>query len=81
MFRNYYRLYNSNYIPYSKDYGPEPFATNIKEVTMKNENFRSTLWTGEHLQITLMCIGKGESIGLERHTNLDHWNMAVSYYK
>lgn len=82
MFRKYYRpcRANTNHMsngrmnmPCSKDYGPEPFATNIKEATIKNDNFRSALWTGEHLQITLMCIGVGECIGLERHPHLDQF--------
>ena len=80
MFRNYYRPYGGNRmsnsrmnIGCSRDYGPEPFATNIKEVTLKNENFRTALWTGEHLQITLMCINVGESIGLEMHPCTDQF--------
>ena len=80
MFRKYYRPYSVNanynnkmYMPYARDYGAEPFATNIKEITMKNDNFRTALWTGEHLQITLMCIKVGECIGLERHSDLDQF--------
>lgn len=53
------------------DYGPEPFATNIKEATLQNNNFRTTIWTGENLQVTLMCINVGESIGLEVHPHTD----------
>lgn len=55
------------------DYGGEPFITNICEAAKKNNNFRRALWTGEHLQLTLMCIGVGECIGLETHTNLDQF--------
>lgn len=58
---------------YSRDYGPEPFATDIKEITMKNNNFRTALWTGEHLQVTLMCINPGESIGIEVHPCTDQF--------
>ena len=32
-----------------------------------------SLWTGSHLQLTLMSINPGESIGLERHNNLDQF--------
>ena len=46
---------------------------NINEVTKQNKNFRTTLWTGQHLQITLMSINVGESIGLEMHPNLDQF--------
>lgn len=55
------------------DYGPEPFVTNINEATKRNTNFRTTLWTGDHLQLTLMCIDVGEDIGLECHPDLDQF--------
>ncbi|WP_027624958.1 cupin domain-containing protein [Clostridium lundense] len=63
---------NANLIPL-KDYGPEPFAVNINEVTKQNTNYRTALWTGEHLQLTLMSINTGEDIGLEVHPNLDQF--------
>ncbi|MFC4354333.1 cupin domain-containing protein [Chryseomicrobium palamuruense] len=56
-----------------KDYGPYPFVINIEEATLQNETFRTALWTGDHLQVTLMSIGVGEDIGLERHPNLDQF--------
>lgn len=56
-----------------KDYGPEPFIVNIKKVTMRNNNFRTALWTGKHLQLTLMSINVGEEIGFETHSNLDQF--------
>lgn len=55
------------------DYGPQPFVVNIEEATKQNNNFRTTLWTGEHLQLTLMRINPGEDIGLELHPNLDQF--------
>lgn len=56
-----------------KDYGPEPFTVNIEEITTQNKNFRTVLWTGEHLQLTLMSINPGEDIGLEIHPELDQF--------
>lgn len=56
-----------------RDYGPEPFVVNIKEATKKNTDFRMVLWTGGHLQLTLMSIKVGEDIGLEIHPNLDQF--------
>jgi mannose-6-phosphate isomerase-like protein (cupin superfamily)/rubrerythrin len=56
-----------------QDYGPEPFIIDIEEVTKENTNFRTALWTGEHLQITLMSIEVGDDIGLETHPNLDQF--------
>ncbi len=55
------------------DYGPEPFVTNIEQAAKQNSNFRTVLWTGKHLQLTLMCIGAGQDIGLENHPNLDQF--------
>lgn len=55
------------------DYGPKPFVINIEEVTKQNNAFRTALWTGNHLQLTLMSIKPGEDIGLEVHPNLDQF--------
>lgn len=63
---------NSQYIPL-RDYGPEPFVINIEDATKLNNNFRLALWTGYHLQLTLMSINVGEDIGLEIHPNLDQF--------
>ena len=54
-----------------KDYGPEPFVVNIEEATKQNNTFRTALWTGEYLQLTLMSINPWDDIGLERHTDHD----------
>ncbi|QEK13583.1 cupin domain-containing protein [Crassaminicella thermophila] len=56
-----------------KDYGPKPFVVNIDEATKQNNYFRIALWTGKHLQLTLMSIDVGEDIGLEVHPNLDQF--------
>ena len=58
---------------YIKEYGSNPLVINIEEVTNDNNNFRTALWTGRHLQITLMSIPVGESIGLEIHPNTDQF--------
>lgn len=56
-----------------KDYGPKPFVVNIDEATKQNKNYRTTLWTGKHLQTTLMSLKVGEDIGLEMHPNVDQF--------
>ncbi|MFC7062638.1 cupin domain-containing protein [Halobacillus seohaensis] len=56
-----------------RDYGPNPFVININEATKQNDTFRTALWTGEHLQVTLMSIDVGEDIGLEMHPNVDQF--------
>lgn len=55
------------------DYGPYPFVINIEKATEQNDYFRVALWTGEHLQLTLMSIDVGEDIGLEVHPNTDQF--------
>ncbi|WP_416150347.1 cupin domain-containing protein [Salipaludibacillus sp. HK11] len=56
-----------------KDYGSAPFVVNMEKVTKQNDTFRTALWTGKHLQLTLMSIGVGEDIGLEVHPHLDQF--------
>lgn len=55
------------------DYGPKPFAVNINEATKQNNTYRTALWTGTHLQVTLMSINVGEDIGLEIHPDVDQF--------
>ncbi|HQE66534.1 MAG TPA: cupin domain-containing protein [Bacillota bacterium] len=56
-----------------QDYGPEPFVVNINEASKENSNFRTAIWTGRHLQVTLMSINVGEDIGLEIHPEIDQF--------
>lgn len=70
---NYYNRYHSTNVNLIRDYGPEPFVVNIEEITKLNNTFRTALWTGEHLQLTLMSIPVGESIGLEIHPDTDQF--------
>ncbi|NLM27518.1 MAG: cupin domain-containing protein [Clostridiaceae bacterium] len=56
-----------------KDYGPQPFVVDIEDAAKINNNFRLALWTGDHLQLTLMSIDVGEDIGLEVHPDLDQF--------
>ncbi|MDD3692564.1 MAG: cupin domain-containing protein [Oscillospiraceae bacterium] len=61
------------YSPKSNDYGPNPFVINIEKATLQNNYFRTALWTGNHLQLTLMSIKPGQDIGLEIHNDLDQF--------
>ncbi|MEW9096004.1 MAG: cupin domain-containing protein [Clostridiaceae bacterium] len=56
-----------------KDYGPEPFVVNIDKATKQNNAYRTALWTGNHLQVTLMSINVGDDIGLEVHPTVDQF--------
>jgi mannose-6-phosphate isomerase-like protein (cupin superfamily) len=56
-----------------RDYGPYPIVVNIDKLANINPNYRSTLWTGEYLQVTLMSIPVGGDIGLEMHPETDQF--------
>lgn len=55
------------------DYGPHPFVVDISKATLANNNYRTTLWTGPHLQLTVMSIPVGQDIGLEVHPDNDQF--------
>ena len=63
----------SNERAISKDQGMKPFVININEATKQNNTYRTAVWTGAHLQITLMSINAGDDIGLEIHPNVDQF--------
>ncbi len=58
---------------YTQDRGPFPYVTNIELETLQNMNFRTALWTGSHLQLTLMCIPVHGEIGMEIHPTTDQF--------
>lgn len=69
-------MYNSDFsreLTKFEDYGLEPFVFNINEATKENTTFRTALWTGNNLQLTLMSINVGEDIGLEVHSTGDQF--------
>ena len=55
------------------DYGNEPFIANIDNQTNSNPYYRRILWTGEHLQVSLMSIPVGDEVGLEQHPDTDQF--------
>jgi mannose-6-phosphate isomerase-like protein (cupin superfamily) len=55
------------------DHGPAPYVANIESATLENENYRTTLWTGKNLQVTVMAIQPGHDIGLEVHEDHDQF--------
>lgn len=56
-----------------KDYGNVPTVLDIESYTLGNDNFRTALWTGTNLQVTLMSIPVGGEIGLELHPDIDQF--------
>lgn len=51
------------------DYGPAPFAANLRRLALRNKAFRTAIWTGDNMQVTLMSID--DEIGMETHPNRD----------
>jgi mannose-6-phosphate isomerase-like protein (cupin superfamily) len=57
----------------TRDYGPEPYVTDIETLTVENQNYRTTKWTGSHIQMTVMSIIVGGEVGLEVHPDTDQF--------
>jgi len=45
----------------------------IERETLRNETFRTVVFTGEHLQLTVMRLAPGEDIGREVHPDTDQF--------
>ena len=67
------RKHNCGEHPEIRDYGCEPFIFNIHHATEMNESFRTTLWTGRDMQLTLMSIPVHSDIGIEIHDDVDQF--------
>lgn len=55
------------------DPGPVPHVVDIEEATVQNATFRTVVWSGRHLQLTVMSIEPGDDIGLEMHADVDQF--------
>lgn len=49
-YQNHFRSPTSGNVSL-RDYGPNPFTININEAFKRNQNYRTALWTGNHLQV------------------------------
>lgn len=54
-----------------EDKGKQPYVVDLESLTQENDNFRTTKWTGTHLQMTLMSIE--DEIGVEVHETGDQF--------
>ena len=45
----------------------------IEDATLANDTFRTVLFTGQNLQLTVMRLQPGEEVGLEMHDHLDQF--------
>lgn len=68
-----YPYFNNRHRVPLRDHGPCPYVVNIDNATKQNNNFRTALWTGKYLQLTLMSINPGDDIGLEIHYDIDQF--------
>ena len=62
---------NCHYCTPQRDYGGSPFVANTEQFAMRNTNFRTAIWTGDYLQMTLMHIPPCGEVGLEIHPDTD----------
>ncbi|MDQ3896659.1 MAG: cupin domain-containing protein [Actinomycetota bacterium] len=46
---------------------------NVERETLDNANFRTVLFTGDRVQLTVMRLAPGEEIGVEMHDHLDQF--------
>jgi len=65
-------LYN-NSINEQEDEGKKPWASDIENDTISNNNFRKVIWTGEYVQLVLMTLNPGKKIDLEVHEGHDQF--------
>jgi len=49
------------------------WVADIEDATLANDTFRTVLFTGQNLQLTVMRLQPGEEIGLEMHDHLDQF--------
>jgi mannose-6-phosphate isomerase-like protein (cupin superfamily) len=49
------------------------WVDDIERATLENTDFRRTLFTGRHTQLTVMRLAPGEEIGVEMHDHLDQF--------
>ena len=49
------------------------WSADIEQTTLGNESFRTVVFTGRSLQLTVMCLQPGEEIGVEVHPELDQF--------
>ena len=73
------RRYSSS-MPQIKDYGAKPLIVNIDGFAKLNQNYRTALWTGKDLHVTLMSIAIGADMRVEMHHDTDQFIRIESGY-
>lgn len=62
---------NTNYFDMQRVWKAEPYIENVFQKAVQNTNYRTEIWTGNFVQMTLMCIPVGSDIGLEIHEDTE----------
>ena len=57
----------------NRDMGNAPYVLDIQNATDTNRDYRAALWTGKHMQLTVMSIPVGGDTGIEMHDGLDQF--------
>lgn len=72
-YENHYMNCNSCHRPCHRrmDSGANPVSFSLEASAKNNSNFRTALWTGESMQLTVMCLNPEEEIGLECHEDIE----------
>lgn len=65
------RSYHAHEDGCGMDPGAVPYVAGIARQACRNQNFREAVWTGNHLQLTVMTIPPCGEIGLEVHPDTD----------
>lgn len=53
------------------DHGPAPYIFSIPQTAKQNKSYRTVLWTGDHMQLTVMSIPPCGEIALQAHSGFD----------
>jgi len=64
---------DATFIPAASDPNYTLDCDEPEKATKENSNYRTVAWTGRYLQVTLMSIPPGSSIGLEAHPETDQF--------
>src|SRR5699024_11379038 len=64
---------DKKYLTGNVDNDKKQYIIDVEKETLENTNFRTTIWTGNKLQLTVMEIPVGGDIGLEVHHESDQF--------
>ncbi|WP_028273170.1 cupin domain-containing protein [Atopococcus tabaci] len=54
-------------------YDKKPYVVDLNAMIEKNKHYRTTIWTGENMQLIAMSIAPHEEAGLEVHRQADQF--------